>query len=78
MSKRRAPGDVVWKRANAGFSSQAGRGIIPAGSTPDACLLDCGDPDCREWPDVWPIDDAGEPTGGNWCHVSECEMEDLG
>lgn len=74
MSTRRKAGDIVWKRENAGFSGRAGLGVIPEGSEPDECMLGCGDPDCREWPDLWPCDEAGKPTGENWCHVSECEM----
>lgn len=75
VSKRRRPGDVVWKPSGAGFSSLAGWGMIPEGSEPQPCLL-CDDPDCQEWPDLWPCTPDGQPTGGNWCHVSECEMLD--
>ena len=76
MSTRRKAGDVVWKLENAGFSGRAGLGVIPEGTESDECMLGCGDPDCQEWPDLWPCDEAGKPTGGNWCHVSECEMLD--
>lgn len=76
MSTRRKPGEVVRKRENAGFSGHAGIGVIPEGSEPDECMLGCGDRDCKEWPDLWPCDENGKPTGGNWCHVSECEMSD--
>lgn len=76
MSKRRKPGDVVWKLAGAGFGAPAGLGLIPQNSVePEPCFL-CDDPECNEWPDVWPLDEKGEPTGGNWCHVSECQMGD--
>lgn len=76
MSKRRHAGEIVWKVENSGFSGGAGLGIIRLGSTPDKCMLGCGDSDCQEWPDVWECDVAGETTGICWCHVSECEMKD--
>ena len=75
MSTRRHPGEAVWKRAGAGFAAAAGLGLIPADAVPSPCLL-CDDEGCREWPDVWPCDAGGHPTGGAWYHVSECEMED--
>jgi len=78
MSKRRKAGDLVWKKAGAGFSGIEGMGRIRPGSEPEdwVCLL-CGDPGCREWPDVWELGADGEPTGDVWCHVSECEMGDF-
>lgn len=76
MSNRRKPGDIVWKPAGYGFTGQSGLGLIPEGSNPSECMEDCGDPDCQEWPDMWPLDASGKPTGGNWCHVSECQMQD--
>lgn len=75
MSKRRKIGDLVWKRENAGFCGVAGRGVIPYGSMPEPCFI-CDDPECQEWTDVLPCDCDGAPTGGNWCHVSECQMSD--
>lgn len=61
----------------AGFSGRAGAGMIPLDSAPDEwpCHL-CGDPGCREWPDVWALGPDGEPNGEMWYHVCECEMED--
>ena len=76
MSTRRNPGDVVFKVAGAGFSGLAGRGLIPPDSESEPCFLGCNDPDCQEWPDLWALGPDGQPTGGNWCHVSECEMQD--
>jgi hypothetical protein len=76
MSKRRKPGEIVYKPSGYGFSTRAGLGIIPEGTEPDECMMDCGDPDCKEWPDLWPCDETDKPIGGNWCHVSECEMKD--
>lgn len=76
MSKRRKQGDIIWKVPNAGFCGKPGFGIIPDNSLPDVSLFcECGDKECQEW-DVYPIDDAGNPTGGIWCHVCECEMLD--
>lgn len=76
MSKRRKQGDVVWKASGAGFSGSSGYGIIPFDTESDECMLGCGDSDCQEWPDLWPLDENGNPGDGNWCHVSECEMSD--
>lgn len=75
ISKRRQPGEIVVKKAGAGFSMEGGRGLIPIGSDPSPCCI-CDDPECLEWPDLWPVDEQGKPLGGNWCHVSECQMED--
>lgn len=77
MSKRRKPGEIVFKPSGYGFSGMEGIGIIPGGSEPSECVMGCGDLDCQEWPDLWPCDNTGKPTGGNWCHVSECEMQDV-
>ncbi len=76
MSTRRQPGDIVWKSAGAGFTGQAALCVIPLGSEPDECMVGCDDPECKEWPDLWPCDENGKPTGGNCCHVSECQMLD--
>lgn len=78
MPKQRKPGDIIWKKPMAGFSAQPGLGMIPPGSKPEevACL-DCDDPSCREWPDVWALGPDGKPNGDVWCHVTECQMEDI-
>lgn len=41
------------------------------------CILQCGDPDCREWTDVWTDPD---PDGIRWplYHIPECLMRDEG
>ncbi len=51
---------------------------------PTPCLLDCDDPDCREWPTLWTVagenrrQAMGEMMAGRWTgalyHVSECQM----
>lgn len=88
MSKRRNAGEWVWLRANAGFTGESNRlkaEIQPEGpgtaqqghGDPYPCMLDCGDPDCREWLTLFT-----EPDPQNnaerfpLCHVSECEMFD--
>lgn len=79
MSKRRNIGDTVIKRENAGFTGKRLRvriEQIPRPEYPDYCMLDCDDPECREYPDLAVLDDSGNVTG--YCyHVSECEMEDV-
>lgn len=78
MSKRRNAGDIVLKRENAGFIGEASLCKIAPETAAywSACMLHCGDPDCREWSTLWQCDAAGNPLGGVACHVSECEMED--
>lgn len=78
MSKRRKPGDIVWKREHAGFVGKASLvQIQPEEDTWESwCMLNCGDPDCREWATLWECDADGNPLGGVACHVSECQMED--
>ena len=77
MSKRRNPGDVVFKLRGAGMCGAEGFVLIPLGSEPDNCFGVCGDPDCQEWPDLWACDKDGNLTGGGCCHVSECQMIDV-
>ena len=68
MSRRRQAGERVWKQPYAGFV------VEPAPVTlmgqPSPCLLDCGDPECQEWPD------ARTDDGSYAHHVSECEVLD--
>lgn len=80
MSKRRQLGDIVKKKANAGF---VGEELIIrlvhfdlAYPPTDYCMLDCGDPECREWPNTQVVVD-GRDTEDYCYHVSECEMEDI-
>ena len=68
MSKRRNAGDQVWKLPRYGLVGEAG--YITLSGEPESCMLDCGDPDCQEWPD-------GETDNGNFAyHISECLMTD--
>ena len=81
MSQRRKVGDAVWLRANAGFVGDSNRlqaEIRPEDETMAAgCVMNCGDPDCREWETLWtepdPLDNGKRHT---LCHVSECLMFD--
>lgn len=79
MSKRRNDGDWVWLKANSGFVGESNRLKVEIQPEKDwePCMLGCGDPDCREWSNVWTEPDP--KCGGNrhaLCHVSECEMFD--
>jgi hypothetical protein len=47
------------------------------GSDPDECPLDCGDPNCKEWPVVHEIGPDGKPTGERQFHIPECHMFDF-
>ena len=88
MTKRRKPGDIVWKRENAGFVGQpAYIRIEPEMEGEDAppCMI-CDDYDCSEWSNCTALpgetlEEARISSGqgerlGVACHVSECEMLD--
>ena len=52
--------------------------MIPPDSEPGEFPCDyCNDTLCREWPDLWELGPDGEPTREVWCHVAECQMEDI-
>jgi hypothetical protein len=81
MSKRRQLGEVVIKKAGAGFTGE--RLVIklvnldPDDRYPpyeDHCFV-CDDKGCREWANCEVMVD-GKPTDQYVYHVSECEMED--
>ena len=88
MSKRRNPGDIIVKLPYAGFVGQTAYAVIQEEDTDDhiPCMLDCGDPECVEWIDVFllPGDSMAEATEalkreeylGSAYHVSECQMAD--
>ena len=89
MSKRRAAGDIVYKRPNAGFIGQPGWAYIPSdsdNSAPCLGLNGCVDPECAEWTDLKGLPGetrekavAALKAGtflGLACHVAECEMRD--
>ena len=84
MSKRRKPGDWVWLAPNTGFVGESNRlrAQIPTdpkwnGDEWEPCLLNCGDPDCREWPNLFTEPDPRANGKSHClCHVSECEMFD--
>jgi hypothetical protein len=82
MSKRRKIGDVVMKRAGAGFGGHACLCEIPdvEGNRtdrwkPERCRK-CDDPDCRNWPTLWGLREDGQTHSWTFCHVCECEMDD--
>lgn len=75
MSTRRKIGDAVI--VHAGTEDEFTGRIVAhsAGSEPDDCVYDCGDPDCREWPVLEVVDEATQkPTGERAFHVAECCM----
>ena len=53
---------------------------------PNPCMMECGDPGCREWINVLIIPGSNRKEvmknlvagkrNGFWYHVSECQMED--
>lgn len=87
MSKRRQAGEWVWLKPNSGFVGNSHKYHAQIQPTDDRrrkvirrheefttpCMLDCGDPECREWPNLW-TDIEGEK--GYFYHVSECQMLD--
>lgn len=81
MSKRRKGGDRVRLLPNSGFLSDSDRLPATIKDEPDwrwePCLLECGDPDCREWETLWSDPDPDQ-DGMRWplYHVSECQMLD--
>ena len=87
MSKRRVPGDVVWKQEGHGFIGEAGWYLVLSDGHDD-CMLECGDPDCQEWDTLHcygtttrddaqtRIDDDTLVALGAAYHVSECSMLD--
>jgi hypothetical protein len=79
--KRRKGGEIVRKKENAGFVGVACLARIVPEESDDVnsgypCMMDCGDPDCREWLTLWECDKDGNLLGGMVCYVSECQMED--
>jgi len=82
MSTRRKLRDWVRLPPNTGFVGESDRlraQVAPVSDNAiwEPCLLDCGDPDCREWVTLWTEPDPEH--GGKrhvLCHVAECEMFD--
>lgn len=88
MSKRRSPGEIVVRCSGSGFLFAAEPRLVRVPERPqydDAggpgslgeaapCILDCGDPDCREWANLQIV--GGEHDGHFLYHISECEMSD--
>ncbi len=82
MSERRTTGDWVWLTPGAGMTGDANRLKAEIkqekNKDPSRCVLDCGDPGCREWRTLWtePDPDACDRRY-MLCHVSECQMHDV-
>lgn len=80
MSKRRRAGEWVWLRPNSGFVGESHR--LQAEIQPEQdgdwspCMLDCGDPECREWINLWTAEDPDTGKRYPLYHVSECQMLD--
>lgn len=79
MSKRKNIGDILLKKAFAGFIIEPTKiqiPDVPENHNIDYCMMDCGDDTCREWATVWILDDKGHTVGSAY-HVSECQMENI-
>ena len=76
MSKRGKSGEWVWLKPLSGFVGESNRlkAEIQPEVDPPPCMFDCGDPDCREWQDLWTEPDPKTGKRYSLCHVSECEM----
>ena len=90
MSKRRQLGEKLLKKAGAGFTGLELKVQIPDNHTwktifnspvtdnISSCMMDCGDPECREFANLMVLDKKGKPIKDDWVyHVSECQLEDL-
>lgn len=77
MSKRRKIGDIVWVEYQNNDVPYIGQ-IAMSGSGPDPedCILECGDPECKEWRVVHEIGLDGKPNGERQFHIPECHMTD--
>ncbi len=78
MSVRRKPGEIVKRQPGSGFLNSAKPEFIKILDTDDydPCMMGCGDPDCREWPNVEVLDENRVGTGDFLYHISECQMGD--
>lgn len=79
MSTRLKPGDIVTFAAErrVGDMQDAHFGRVDELGDATECMHDCGDPDCREWPNVELLDGNGRRTGDYAMHICECEMQPL-
>lgn len=80
MAKRRKAGDwVILDRCSGFYTGGPLIGQIDPHEKNDGtpCILDCGDPNCLEWANIFvPRPDA--PDGiQDLYHVSECQMSDV-
>lgn len=76
---RRQAGDIVTltdEMDDTRYSNgEKTRWLIDASSDPRECCA-CNVFGCNEWPTLFALDEAGEPTGKGKYHVSECFMLD--
>jgi hypothetical protein len=80
MSERRNPGDLVRRKPGSCFIGASEPALVRLTDASDgdlhdidACMMDCGDPDCREWANAQVV---GGPYAGGWVfHLAECQME---
>jgi hypothetical protein len=78
MSKRRTDGEIVQKRAGAGFKGDPMlvKVIYHLYEDEQAEPCWCDDPDCRCFANVEIMTVDGRSTGEYVYHVSECQMDD--
>ena len=74
---QRKEGDIVWKKAGAGFHS--GRLLVQLDPIErpddiDNCYV-CNDENCCGWANLTVLNKDKQPIGKVY-HVSECQMED--
>lgn len=77
MSKRRSPGEIVRRTPGSGFCGSSDPEFVRVPDDPeeiDYCMLDCGDPLCREYANLKVL--GGPHDGKTLCHIAECQMED--
>lgn len=73
--KRRKPGEVVVLRSNDLDGYNGLYQIVEERDTTEDCFR-CGNPLCKEWPNLRELSPEGTPTGKHAYHVAECQMTD--
>jgi hypothetical protein len=77
VGTRRKIGDVVLVK-NGEDEAFMGRIIIHGrGTEPDECVLDCGDPECHEWPVVEVVDNTVRLRGSEFSTCLSVKMSTL-
>lgn len=79
MSKRRKDWEIVRRHANSGFLIGDDPSLVKLHPEEELyityCMLDCGDPNCREWANCEVVE--GSWKGDFLYHISECQMSDV-